>query len=221
MANIITGIRIVLSVLLLFFPAFSPAFFVLYIAAGASDMIDGAVARKTGTVSEFGSRLDTAADIVFAAVCLIKLLPVPDKTASGIGYPALALYLDRRHRIHKGGEYRSRIHPTERVHIGAFRDEQGYRRAALRFPADAGVHGSEVQRRGRLRACDRSGDSGRVSDRSEGDAFSEAVFSPCGAYFDTVTRFEPAAAAAVNAAQAALRPMIELQEAASSDMQSE
>ena len=39
-------------------------------------MIDGAVARKTGTASEFGSRLDTIADIVFAAVCLIKLLPV-------------------------------------------------------------------------------------------------------------------------------------------------
>ena len=39
-------------------------------------MIDGAVARKTGTASEFGSRLDTAADIIFVAVCLIKLLPV-------------------------------------------------------------------------------------------------------------------------------------------------
>ena len=78
MANIITGIRIVLSVALLFFPALSPAFFVLYAAGGLSDMIDGAVARKTGTVSEFGSRLDTIADIVFAAVCLIKLLPVLD-----------------------------------------------------------------------------------------------------------------------------------------------
>ena len=39
-------------------------------------MIDGAVARKTGNVSEFGSRLDMAADIVFVAVCLIKILPV-------------------------------------------------------------------------------------------------------------------------------------------------
>ena len=39
-------------------------------------MIDGAVARKTGTVSEFGSKLDTAADIVFIVVCLVKLLPV-------------------------------------------------------------------------------------------------------------------------------------------------
>ena len=78
MANIITGIRIVLSVALLIFPALSPAFFVLYVAGGLSDMIDGAVARKTGTVSGFGSRLDTFADIVFAAVCLIKLLPVLD-----------------------------------------------------------------------------------------------------------------------------------------------
>ena len=76
MANIITGIRIVISAFLLFCPAFSPAFIALYIAAGVSDMIDGAVARITGTVSEFGSRLDTIADIVFVAVCLIKVLPV-------------------------------------------------------------------------------------------------------------------------------------------------
>ena len=41
-------------------------------------MIDGAVARKTGTVSEFGSRLDTIADIVFVAVCLIKVITVLD-----------------------------------------------------------------------------------------------------------------------------------------------
>ena len=76
MANIITGIRIVLSIALMFCPALSPSFYALYIVAGFSDMIDGAVARKTGTVSEFGSRLDTGADIVFVAVCLIKLLPV-------------------------------------------------------------------------------------------------------------------------------------------------
>jgi len=72
MANIITGIRIVLSVALLFFPALSPTFYALYVAAGFSDMIDGTVARKTGTVSEFGSKLDTV------AACLIKLLPVLD-----------------------------------------------------------------------------------------------------------------------------------------------
>ena len=76
MANIITCVRIVLSAALLFCPPLSPAFYALYLAAGFSDMIDGAAARKTGTVSELGSRLDTIADIVFTAVCLIRLLPV-------------------------------------------------------------------------------------------------------------------------------------------------
>lgn len=76
MANSITGIRIACSIALLFWPAFSPAFYTLYIIAGVSDMIDGAVARKTGTVSEFGSKLDTVADFILVIVCLIKLLPV-------------------------------------------------------------------------------------------------------------------------------------------------
>lgn len=37
-------------------------------------MMDGAVARKTKTCSEFGARLDTVADFTFVVVCLIKLL---------------------------------------------------------------------------------------------------------------------------------------------------
>ena len=78
MANIITCIRIVCSIALLFFPVFSPAFYILYIAAGVSDMADGAAARRTGTVSDLGSKLDTAADLVLTAVCLIKLIPVLD-----------------------------------------------------------------------------------------------------------------------------------------------
>ncbi len=76
MADFITVIRIVCSIILLFCPVFSPAFYVLYITAGVSDMIDGAVARQTGTVSAFGSKLDSAADFVFVVVCLIKLIPV-------------------------------------------------------------------------------------------------------------------------------------------------
>ena len=75
-ANSITGIRIVCSIALLFCPALSPAFYALYIAAGVSDMVDGPVARKAGTASEFGSRFDTAADFVLVVVCLIKLIPV-------------------------------------------------------------------------------------------------------------------------------------------------
>lgn len=75
MANIITAVRIVCSIALLFFPALSTKFYVLYIIAGLSDMPDGAVARKTGTVSEFGSKFDTAADFILVVVCLIKLIP--------------------------------------------------------------------------------------------------------------------------------------------------
>ncbi len=78
MANIITLIRIICSIALLFFPALSPAFYALYITAGISDIADGTVARKTGTVSDFGAKLDTAADFIMAVVCLIKLIPVLD-----------------------------------------------------------------------------------------------------------------------------------------------
>ena len=76
MANLITGFRVLISIALLFCPVFSPAFYVLYLIAGLSDMIDGTIARRTNTVSEFGARFDTAADFVFVVVCLIKFLPV-------------------------------------------------------------------------------------------------------------------------------------------------
>ena len=75
MANLITSIRILCSIALLFCAALSPAFYTLYITAGVSDMLDGWVARKTNTVSDFSSKLDTVADIFFVAVCLVKLLP--------------------------------------------------------------------------------------------------------------------------------------------------
>ena len=77
-ANIITGFRIVFSAALLFCPVFSPEFYILYLAAGITDMIDGTVARKTNTVSKSGERLDTIADLIFVAVCFIKLIPVLD-----------------------------------------------------------------------------------------------------------------------------------------------
>ena len=76
MANAISMIRITASIALLFCRAFSPAFYVFYIAAGLSDMLDGFVARKTDTASKLGARLDTIADFVLVIVCLIKLLPV-------------------------------------------------------------------------------------------------------------------------------------------------
>ena len=75
-ANIVTSSRIIFSILMLFFPAFSPCFCVMYLLCGLTDMVDGTIARKTNSVSTFGSRLDTIADFIFVSVALVKLLPV-------------------------------------------------------------------------------------------------------------------------------------------------
>ncbi|MGN0513346.1 MAG: CDP-alcohol phosphatidyltransferase family protein [Lachnospiraceae bacterium] len=54
MANFITSIRIICSIALICCPALSIPFYVIYAIAGISDMLDGAVARKTDNVSEPG-----------------------------------------------------------------------------------------------------------------------------------------------------------------------
>lgn len=92
MANIITIIRILCSIAILFCNALSPVFYTFYIIAGVSDMVDGYIARRTNSVSELGAKLDTIADFVFVVVCLIKLLPVltiPDWLWIWIGVIAL------------------------------------------------------------------------------------------------------------------------------------
>ena len=75
-ANIITGSRVAFSLPLLFISLSSVWFYILYLFCGLSDMIDGAIARKTGTVSKFGAKLDTIADFIFMAVCAMKILPL-------------------------------------------------------------------------------------------------------------------------------------------------
>ena len=75
-ANIITGVRILGSVVLLPLSVFTMEFNIIYLLCGLSDMIDGTIARRTNSVSEFGSKLDTVADFIFVIVVMIKLLPV-------------------------------------------------------------------------------------------------------------------------------------------------
>lgn len=77
-ANIVTGFRIGGSILLLFFPGFSAAFYTIYVLCGFTDMIDGTIARKTNSASELGAKIDTIADLVFVTASLIKLLPAMD-----------------------------------------------------------------------------------------------------------------------------------------------
>ena len=75
-ANIITSCRILLSITLLFCPVFSVCFYDIYLLCGFTDMVDGTIARKTNSASEFGARLDTISDFIFFVVSFIKLLPV-------------------------------------------------------------------------------------------------------------------------------------------------
>ena len=73
-ANIITGSRMVLSLPLLLIPLTSAWFYVFYLLCGLSDMVDGTVARRTNSATEFGARLDTVS-FVFMIVALIKFVP--------------------------------------------------------------------------------------------------------------------------------------------------
>ena len=72
--DILTAVRVVCGILLLTRSVFSVQYYLYCLAGGLSDALDGFIARKTGKTTEFGSKFDTAADIVFTAAVLIKLL---------------------------------------------------------------------------------------------------------------------------------------------------
>ncbi len=76
LANIITGSRIVCSLMILFFPAFSVWYYFLYILGGFTDVLDGAVARGLKIKSEIGDKLDTIADITFSMAVFLKLVGI-------------------------------------------------------------------------------------------------------------------------------------------------
>lgn len=75
-ANIITSIRIIGVFLLLYTEYSSLGFYIIYTLCGVSDAVDGWIARKTKTTSEFGAQLDSIADIWFYFAMLVKVLPV-------------------------------------------------------------------------------------------------------------------------------------------------
>ena len=74
MANVITGIRIVCALILIFCPTFSRWFYALYLLGGISDVLDGIAARHFGKETALGARLDTVADTVFTVIVIIKVV---------------------------------------------------------------------------------------------------------------------------------------------------
>ena len=71
--NIISALRILFSIALMFSITKSVLFYALYIICGISDIADGFLARKFKAESDFGSKLDSSADFIFTAVCFLKL----------------------------------------------------------------------------------------------------------------------------------------------------
>lgn len=74
-ANVITCSRMLFSLILLVFPTSSLLFAALYLLCGVTDVLDGFAARKLHTESERGAMLDSAADLLFAAAYVVRVLP--------------------------------------------------------------------------------------------------------------------------------------------------
>ncbi len=74
--NAISSIRIACTAWLLFMEPLAPLFMVVYVLTGITDVLDGAIARRYGTTSELGARLDSIADILFYTLILIRIFPV-------------------------------------------------------------------------------------------------------------------------------------------------
>lgn len=75
-ANYLTIGRMLGSFLLLLLKPFSSVFYLVYILCGVSDMLDGPIARSTGSPSRFGATLDSVADYIFIAAAMVVFLPL-------------------------------------------------------------------------------------------------------------------------------------------------
>ena len=73
LANLITITRIIGTAYLIPLVTLSDTYFIVYSYCGLTDALDGFVARKTHTVSRFGSKLDSFADLLFYSVMMCKI----------------------------------------------------------------------------------------------------------------------------------------------------
>ena len=73
--DLLSASRIALCLPLLLVDAMTLPFWVLYLIAGLTDILDGFLARRWGVESKFGARLDSLADFVFVLAVGYKLFP--------------------------------------------------------------------------------------------------------------------------------------------------
>ena len=75
-ADAVTFLRIAGTLLLVFLRPLSMGFFGVYALTGLTDVLDGWIARKAKTASDFGARLDSIADLLFYTVMLLRVFPI-------------------------------------------------------------------------------------------------------------------------------------------------
>lgn len=84
--NAVTVARFPMALGLLMTTPLSVRFFILYTLCGLSDVLDGYLARKLDVSSNFGAKLDTAADLLLTIVLVVKLLPVINLSTTILGW---------------------------------------------------------------------------------------------------------------------------------------
>lgn len=75
-ADIITFLRIAGTIMLLVLQPLSAEFFLIYVLTGLTDVLDGWIARKRKTASDFGARLDSIADLLFYIIMMFRVFPL-------------------------------------------------------------------------------------------------------------------------------------------------
>jgi len=74
--NTITSTRFIFALLLAFSEPLSMSFWMFYGLAVITDLIDGPIARKLKVNNNFGSTLDTIADLFFVVCLMVCLFPI-------------------------------------------------------------------------------------------------------------------------------------------------
>lgn len=70
-ANFLTMSRVAFAVAMSIAPPLSTMFWICYVCGGISDILDGLVARRLGIESAAGAKLDSIADLAFAAAVFV------------------------------------------------------------------------------------------------------------------------------------------------------
>lgn len=76
--NIISVLRIMLSIALFFLTSYKYWFLSLYLICGFTDVLDGFLARRLNATSNFGAKLDTLGDIFMYSLVLFTVFKVTD-----------------------------------------------------------------------------------------------------------------------------------------------